>query len=102
MSEKTKILHTVVIDWKDGVTDQTLGEIASVFAQLRGELRGVVSFEYGSDAGLLDGNGDYAIVAVFDDLTAFQAYAGHELHVKALTELLLPNAERHMGAQVLV
>jgi hypothetical protein len=98
-SPDSRVLHTVVIAWKAGVSDSTLEEIERAVTGLAAQVDGVESFYYGPDAEFFEGNGDYVISAVFADVDAFNAYAAHKAHQQLLEKYLLPNAERHMAAQ---
>ena len=51
------------------------------------ELRG---YRFGPDAGINEGNFDYAVVADFDDVDGYLVYRDHPEHMKVLLETIAP------------
>ncbi|MEZ5248773.1 MAG: Dabb family protein [Ilumatobacteraceae bacterium] len=47
-------------------------------------------YELGADAGLVDGNGDFAVVATFDDVDGWRTYDTDPEHVRIKTEVIKP------------
>jgi hypothetical protein len=47
-------------------------------------------YHVGPDAGLVDGNWDYAVVAECDDEAGWRAYTDHPAHQRALIDIIRP------------
>ena len=65
-------------------------------AALPARLPEMRSYVYGRDLGIVEGNGDFAVVAEFDDEAAWQVYQKDEEHRRVIEQLIVPvTAERH-------
>lgn len=75
------------------VPEATTDQVTAIVDALSGlpavipELR---AYHLGRDAGLADGNYDLAIVADFDDVDGYRAYADHPRHQQILAEQIRP------------
>jgi hypothetical protein len=63
---------------------------------LIGELR---DYQIGPDAGIIQGNADFAIVADFDDEQSYLAYRNHPAHRKVIEEAINPIARQRVAVQ---
>lgn len=66
--------------WRAGTSPD---EVAAVTGGLRGlpaEIPELRDYRVGADAGLVDGNWDFAVVADFDDAAGWQTYNDHPAH----------------------
>lgn len=80
--------HLVLLNWKDGTTEEQIQGLPDKFAQMQAELGDIlVSFQCGSDAGLVDGNASFGIVAEFKTEEDFKTYMSHPAHLKIIGEL---------------
>lgn len=68
-------------------TQQALEDGLFLLAQT---IESISAYHYGPDLGLRQGNFDFAVVADFEDETAFQSYADHPAHVAFLKEQVAP------------
>jgi len=60
-------------------------------------------YRFGPDAGLgISANGDFAVVADFDDAEGFSAYARHPAHQDVIVRLLRPLVAERMSVQFTV
>lgn len=59
-------------------------------------------YRFGSDAGLVEGNWDYAVVAELDDEAAFRAYQEHPEHQRILAEIVRPHLAARAAVQMWV
>jgi hypothetical protein len=60
---------------------------------------GVRSYHAGPDAGILEGNSDYAIVADFDDAQAYLTYRSDPVHQDIISRISAPHAAARASAQ---
>lgn len=91
--------HVVMFRWADSATDEVRRATREGLATLPDRVPGVRSFRFGDDAGLAEGNFDVAVVADFDDVAAYQAYATHPAHVELVTDLLRPHITDRAAVQ---
>jgi heme-degrading monooxygenase HmoA len=74
------IRHVVVFSWDDEMTDEMEKQFAAELTALAPTLPGLRSYHAGADAGLLEGNFDFAVVADFDDADSYLAYRSNAEH----------------------
>ncbi|MEY2456505.1 MAG: hypothetical protein QOK06_1599, partial [Acidimicrobiaceae bacterium] len=55
--------HVVLFRWKEGTTVEQIAAIEDGLAGLPAAIPELVDYRFGSDAGLADGNWDFAVVA---------------------------------------
>jgi len=92
----TGIVHQVAFRWRDGVTAEQVAALEQALGALPGKVDGVLAYGFGPDLGLRAGNADFAVVGIFVDLAAYQAYAANEYHQALIRDHVLPiAAERH-------
>jgi hypothetical protein len=81
--------HCVMFSWKPEVTSGHLAEVSAGLDGL-GQMEVIRSFRHGPDAGVREGNYDYAVVADFDDQAGWEIYQADEGHQQLIAELLAP------------
>src|ERR1700694_3807962 len=94
------IRHVALFRWNAGVTPEQVAELAAALAALPSRLHGLRDFRFGPDAGLVEGNADFAVVADFDDSQAYLNYRHHPAHQDVLQRLILPMSGQRMGMQL--
>jgi heme-degrading monooxygenase HmoA len=88
--------HVVVFRFKPCTTDQQVDAIEQGMAGLPARLPGMRSYAFGRDLGIVEGNGDFAVVAEFDDEAAWLVYQKDDEHRRVIEQLIVPvTAERH-------
>lgn len=93
------IKHVVLLNWKDGVTQDQIDGLTDAFLGLTAEIPQIKSYQFGQDLGLMPGNASYAIVAEFDSEQDLQAYIVHPAHQKILGEVAGPLLASFQAAQ---
>jgi len=93
------LTHVAVFTWKVGVTDADVRALCDGLAALPGTIDEIQGYRFGADAGLADGNADFAVVADFADGAAFRAYASHPAHLDVVDRLLKPLLDRRSAVQ---
>jgi Stress responsive A/B Barrel Domain len=93
------VRHVVVIAWTPGATDEQKQQASADLATLPTLMSGLRSYVFGPDAGITDGNADFAIVADFDDTASYVAYRDHPAHVDVVKRSIVPITERRMVVQ---
>ena len=93
------IRHVVVFSWKEGTSAARVAEFEADLRSLPGEIPEIRDYRFGPDAGLVDGNADFAVVADFDDEAGYRTYAAHPAHLPVL-ERAKPIIDRRMAVQL--
>ncbi len=57
-------------------------------------MRGLRAYHAGPDAGLVEGNFDYAVVADFEDAESYLAYRDHPAHRAVIEQTITPIRQR--------
>jgi len=93
------ICHTVLFRWANGVDDAQKSQLFDTLRTLPDKVGGVRSYSVGHDLGLRDTNHDWAIVATFDSVQDFQAYADADVHKQVIHDLVLPAVTDRVAVQ---
>jgi hypothetical protein len=91
--------HVVIFRWKEGTTAEQVQAITEALRALPAQIPELRGYDIGPDAGLADGNGDYAVVADVDDVAGWKAYREHPAHQRALVELITPVVASRIAVQ---
>ena len=93
------IRHVVLFTWSEGMTDELEQQLATELNALAPTLPGVRSYRAGPDAGLIEGNYDFAVVGDFDDVESYLAYRDHPAHQDIIGRLSRPHAKSRASVQ---
>jgi hypothetical protein len=91
--------HVAVFTWKPGTTAEQVRAFAEGLAALPAQIPEIRAYRFGPDAGLAAGNGDFALVADFDDGDAWRAYQDHPVHQRFIAEHARPIVEARHAVQ---
>lgn len=94
------ILHVVIFKWQDGVTPEQVKAFSCALDALGTAVGVMRSLQHGSDLVWREGNGDYVLVATFDDAEAWKAYQSHPAHVAFVTHYAKPMQQYRIATQV--
>jgi Stress responsive A/B Barrel Domain len=86
------IRHVALFTWDDGMTDEMEQQFAAELAALAPKLAGLRSYHAGPDAGLVEGNFDFAVVADFEDVASYLGYRDHPEHQDIIGRFSRPHA----------
>lgn len=93
------IRHVVLFEWADGMTKDTEKQLTAELNALAPTLPGVRAYHAGPDAGIIEGNFDYAVVGDFDDADSYLAYRDHPQHQDIINRLSRPHAKTRASVQ---
>ena len=93
------IRHVVLFTWDDEMTDELERQFAAELTALAPRLRGLLSYHAGPDAGLVEGNFDFAVVADFEDAESYLGYRDHPAHQEIIGRLSRPHAKTRASVQ---
>jgi hypothetical protein len=94
------IRHVAMFAWHPEVTPQQVRELASGLEELPPLMRGLREYQFGPDAGLVEGNADFAVVAEFNDGEAYLAYRHHPAHQDLVNRMITPMTRQRMSIQL--
>ncbi|TDD08725.1 Dabb family protein [Nonomuraea deserti] len=84
------IRHIVLFTWKDDATDEQRAAVTAELGKLPGVIPQLCAFTVGADAGINQGNHDYAVVADFDSVDDYLIYRDHPLHQAVIVDHIRP------------
>lgn len=93
------IRHVVILTWRPETTDEQKQRVGAELAALPGLIPEMRGYSFGPDAGINEGNGQFAIVADFDEVADYLVYRDHPDHLKVITELIRPITAHRSAAQ---
>src|ERR1700757_3854092 len=93
------IRHVVLFTWDDEMTDEMERQFAAELTALAPKLAGLRSYHAGPDAGIIEGNYDFAVVADFDDAQSYLAYRTNAEHQEIIGRLGGPHAKERASVQ---
>lgn len=93
------IRHVVLFAWIPGATAEQKDRVAVELRALRPLLTGVCDYHIGPDAGLVDGNFDFAVVGDFKDAASYLAYREHPAHRAIIEQTIAPITRQRVGIQ---
>jgi Stress responsive A/B Barrel Domain len=93
------IRHVVVFTWTDGMTPELEDSFAAELRALAPTLPGLRAYHCGPDAGLNEGNFDFAVVADFDDAESYLAYRDDPAHQAIIARYSRPNTKSRAAVQ---
>jgi len=91
--------HVAVFTWLPEATEQQKQRAAAELATLPPLMEGLVSYQFGHDKSLVEGNADFAIVADFDSAAAYFAYRDHPAHADVSRRAIQPITRQRMTVQ---
>jgi Stress responsive A/B Barrel Domain len=93
------IRHVAIFTWDDEMTDDMEKQLATELTGLAPKLAGLRSYHCGPDAGIVEGNFDFAVVADFDDAESYLAYRDNPEHREIISRLSGPHAKSRAALQ---
>jgi hypothetical protein len=93
------IRHVVLFAWIPEATDKQKHQVAEELGALPPLLTGLRSFHAGPDAGIIEGNFDFAVVADFEDTESYLAYRNHPAHRAVVDQVISPITKDRVAVQ---
>jgi hypothetical protein len=84
------IRHVALFTWIPEATDEQKQQVAKELMTLPPLLSGLRAFQVGPDAGIIEGNFDFAVVADFDDAESYLGYRHHPAHRAIIEQVTSP------------
>jgi len=93
------IRHVVLFSWDDAMTEEMEKQFGEELTALARTLPGLLAYHAGPDAGLVEGNFDFAVVADFEDADTYLAYRSNAEHQDIIRRLSAPRAKSRASVQ---
>jgi hypothetical protein len=93
------IRHVVLFTWTQDMTDAMEQQFAAELAALAATLPGLRAYHAGPDAGINQGNFDFAVVADFDDVDSYLSYRDNGEHKDIISRFSGPHAKSRAAVQ---
>jgi len=93
------IRHVVLFAWTAEATAAQVQRVADELRALPPLMAGLRSYQLGADAGLIEGNYDFAVVGDFDDAESYLAFRVHPAHLAVVEETIRPIMRARVAVQ---
>lgn len=94
------LTHIVTVRFVEDATDDQVAALVNGLRGLPDQIPEIRSYTVGRDLGLVEGNGDLAVVARFASPEDLRAYLAHPAHVAVVAELLEPISASRTRIQI--
>jgi hypothetical protein len=91
--------HIACFRWVEGTGADDVETVIAALTQLPGLIPEIREYRCGADAGLAEGNYDFAVVASFDDYDDYVVYATHPAHERVLSDVVRPRVASRVAVQ---
>ncbi|MGI8336548.1 Dabb family protein [Actinomadura scrupuli] len=82
--------HVVLFVWTSEATEEQKAAVTERLSELPGVIPELERYEIGADAGINEGNFDFAVVADFADREAYLTYRDHPYHREIIADTIRP------------
>ena len=93
------IRHVTLFAWIPEATEEQKKQVAEELRTLPPLMKGLHAFHVGPDAGIIEGNFDFALVADFDDAESYLAYRNHPAHRALVDKVTSPITRQRVSVQ---
>lgn len=84
------VTHVVIFTWRAGVTSEQIDAFADAMSRMATGFSETATIRHGRDLAYRPGNGDYAMIATFEDRAGWDAYQAHPTHKAFVREFAAP------------
>ena len=82
--------HVVTFRWNSESSPEHVAALEEALSELPGILPDLRRYAYGTDAGINEGNYDFAVVAEFDNSDGYLAYRDNDEHHRIIQTFIAP------------
>jgi hypothetical protein len=93
------IRHVVMFRWKPEATAEQVEQIVAELRKLAVSIPAIKAYSFGPDAGINQGNFDFAVTADFDDEAGYTSYRDHPDHRAIIGTYITPITAQRAAAQ---
>ncbi|MEI7623287.1 MAG: Dabb family protein [Actinomycetes bacterium] len=91
--------QVVTFRWNAESSPEHVAALKDALSGLPGILPELRRYAFGSDAGINDGNYDFAVVGEFDNSADYLIYRDNEEHARIIKELIIPFLDSRTAVQ---
>ncbi|MCL2394736.1 MAG: Dabb family protein [Acidimicrobiaceae bacterium] len=91
--------HVVVMTFKADAPADQADRIVAALSGLPSAIPELKDYRIGKDLGLVEGNWDLGVVALFDNEADYRTYSTAPAHVKIVSELVRPFVDQRAALQ---
>ena len=91
--------HVVLFRWLPDTVPEDVAAIDAALSTLPGLIPELVDYRFGRDAGLADGNWDFAVVADVASVEDYATYRDHPAHQAVIAEKIRPHVAERAAVQ---
>jgi hypothetical protein len=96
------IRHIALFRWSETATPEQRDRVPAEIGRLPSLVPSIREFAFGPDLGLNEGNFDFGVTALFDDMDGYLAYRDNPDHRAMIRDHVLPIAAVRAAVQVSV
>lgn len=93
------IRHVVLFSWVPEASEEQVRLVATEIRTLPPLMSGLRAYHAGPDAGIIEGNFDFAVVADFEDAASYLAYRDHPAHRAVVEQTIQPISRQRVSVQ---
>lgn len=94
------ILHLVTFSWRPEVTNDDVVAVIEALSSMPERIPELLSYRFGPDLGLRQGNAHFAVAAVLESAETLPAYLDHPEHVRIVKEFIAPLIATRQAVQI--
>ncbi|GAA5068652.1 hypothetical protein HNP84_008418 [Thermocatellispora tengchongensis] len=91
--------HVVLFRWTEDATDEDKERVARELRALPETISEIRAYHVGHDAGVNQGNYEFAVVADFDDTAGYLVYRDHPAHRAVIDKYINPYVAARAAVQ---
>jgi hypothetical protein len=92
--------HVALFRWKEGTSEAAVDGVEASLATLPARIPQLRAYRTQRDAGLVDGNWDFGVVADFDDVEGWRIYTADAEHQRIIAEQIRPIVAERAAVQL--
>ncbi len=91
--------HVACFRWVDGTRPEQVETAVAALNRLPSLIPEIRDYLCGPDAGISEGNYDFAVVSTFDNRDGYMLYADHPEHQRVIAEFIRPHVAVRVAVQ---
>ncbi len=91
--------HVVLFRFHEGTSHDAVKAIGGALGGLPAAIPEIRAYQFGPDAGINEGNFEYAVTADFADEADYQLYRDHPQHQQAIKDVIAPHVAARAAVQ---
>lgn len=91
--------HVVVFRFNEGTPPETVTALNEALGGLPAAIPEIRAYRFGSDAGINEGNFEFAVTADFADEADYVVYRDHPQHQQVIKDLVAPHIAARAAVQ---